>query len=103
MLTNFYIDGFNLYYRALQGTPYKWLNLRKLAEALFPLDTIHKVCYFTALITPRPNDLTQPQRQQGIPEGTRDPAGHRNPLRHFPCPYQVPPASDIGARAPFVR
>ena len=64
MLTNFYIDGFNLYYRALQGTPYKWLNLRKLAEALFPLDTIHKVCYFTALITPRPNDLTQPQRQQ---------------------------------------
>ena len=64
MITNFYIDGFNLYYRALQGTPYKWLNLRKLAEALFPRDTIHKICYFTAPITPRPNDITQPQRQQ---------------------------------------
>ena len=64
MITNVYIDGFNLYYRALQGTPYKWLNLRKLAEALFPQDTIRKVCYFTALIIPRPNDVTQPQRQQ---------------------------------------
>ena len=64
MITNFYIDGFNLYYRALQGTPFRWLNLQRLAGSLFPRDTIHKVCYFTALITPRPSDPTQPQRQQ---------------------------------------
>ena len=64
MITNVYVDGFNLYYRALQGTRYKWLNLRNLAEALFPHDTIHRVCYFTALISPRPGDPTQPQRQQ---------------------------------------
>jgi hypothetical protein len=25
-----YVDGFNLYYRALKGTPYKWLDLNKM-------------------------------------------------------------------------
>ena len=64
MLTNVYIDGFNLYYRALKETPFKWLNLRNLAEVLFPEYTIQKVSYFTALITARPNDPIQPQRQQ---------------------------------------
>jgi hypothetical protein len=27
--TSIYIDGFNLYYRALKGTPYKWLDVKK--------------------------------------------------------------------------
>ena len=31
MITNVYIDGFNLYYRALKDTPFRWLDLRKLA------------------------------------------------------------------------
>ena len=48
MLTNLYVDGFNLYYRALKDTPFRWVDLRKLAEALFPNDTIGTVCYFTA-------------------------------------------------------
>lgn len=64
MITNLYVDGFNLYYRALRGTTFKWLDLRKLAENLFPQDTIHRVCYFTSLLKPRPNDPSQPQRQQ---------------------------------------
>ncbi len=64
MITNLYIDGFNLYYRALKGTEFKWLDLRKLAETLFPKDTIQRICYFTALISPRSNDPSQPQRQQ---------------------------------------
>ena len=53
MITNVYIDGFNLYYRALRHTPFKWLDLRKLSETLFPQDTIHRVCYFTALLIDR--------------------------------------------------
>ena len=48
MITNVYIDGFNLYYRALKDTPFRWLDLRKLAETVFPQDDIHRVCYFTA-------------------------------------------------------
>ncbi len=64
MKTNLYIDGFNLYYRALKDTPFRWLDLQTLAEALFPQDTISQVCYFTALLDARPSDPTQPQRQQ---------------------------------------
>ncbi|MEZ4698542.1 MAG: NYN domain-containing protein [Rhodothermales bacterium] len=60
-----YIDGFNLYYGALKGTPYKWLDLRKLCQGL--LDQTHQIDaikYYTALINARSNDPTQPQRQQ---------------------------------------
>ena len=63
MITNLYIDGFNLYYRAVKGTPFKWLDLRKLSETLFPQDTIHKISYFTALLDARPGDPNQPRRQ----------------------------------------
>ena len=54
MITNLYIDGFNLYYRALKDTPFRWLDLRKLAETLFPQDAINRVCYFTARLDARP-------------------------------------------------
>jgi hypothetical protein len=30
--THVYIDGFNLYYGALKKTPYKWLNIKRLAD-----------------------------------------------------------------------
>ena len=64
MITNIYVDGFNLYYRALKDTPFRWLDLRKLAEVLFPEDTIHRVSYFTALLDARRDNPSQPQRQQ---------------------------------------
>lgn len=64
MRTNIYIDGFNLYYRALKDTQFRWLDLRKLAEVIFPQDTINRVCYFTARLDARPGNLAQPQRQQ---------------------------------------
>ena len=64
MITNFYIDGLNLYYRALRGTTYKWLDLRALAVTLFPDDEIRRICYFTALFDARPEDPSQPERQR---------------------------------------
>ena len=64
MITNVYIDGFNLYYRALKDTPFRWVDLRKLAETLFPQDDIHRVCYFTARLDARPGNPSQRQRQQ---------------------------------------
>ena len=64
MITNLYVDGFNLYYRALKDTPFRWLDLRKLGETLFPQDSIHRVCYFTARLDARPGNPSQPQRQQ---------------------------------------
>ena len=30
MNTYVYVDGFNLYYGAVKGTPYKWLNINAL-------------------------------------------------------------------------
>ena len=64
MTTNLYIDGFNLYYRALKDTPFRWLDLRRLAETLFPQDSINRVCYFTARLDARPGNPSQRQRQQ---------------------------------------
>lgn len=62
--TNVYVDGFNLYFGALKKTPYRWLNVLKLCQFLLPNHHIHQIKYFTALVKPRPNDLTQPIRQQ---------------------------------------
>ncbi len=63
MITNVYIDGFNLYYRTLKDTPYRWLDLRRLAETLFSQDSINRVCYFTARLDARPGNPNQPRRQ----------------------------------------
>ena len=64
MRVTMYIDGFNLYYRALRGTPYRWLDVGKLARLLLPRHQIGRIRYFTALVTSRPEDPTQAQRQQ---------------------------------------
>ncbi len=62
--TNIYVDGFNLYYGALRKTPYRWVNLEALFRFLLPKNTIQEIKYFTALVSARPNDPSQPQRQQ---------------------------------------
>jgi hypothetical protein len=60
-----YVDGFNLYYRALKGTAFKWLNLSELAKrVLDPADTVDKVRYFTARVSARSGDPDAPRRQQ---------------------------------------
>lgn len=52
MRTYVYIDGFNLYYRALKGTPYKWSNLKALfIQPLNPQNKIQAIKYFTALVS----------------------------------------------------
>ncbi len=64
MRTSIYIDGFNLYYRALKGTPYKWLDLKALSSHI--LQYHHKITeikYFTALVSGL-FDPDQPIRQK---------------------------------------
>ena len=46
-----YVDGFNLYYGAVKGTPYKWLDLEKYFQLLRPHDDLQAIRYFTALIS----------------------------------------------------
>ena len=64
MKTIVYIDGFNLYYGAVKGTPYKWLDVLALCKFLLPKNEIVQIKYFTALVTARPTDPDQPNRQQ---------------------------------------
>lgn len=59
-----YIDGFNLYYNAVKGTPYKWLDLHKLCGLILPEYSIVKIKYFTARVSARKADPKKPSRQQ---------------------------------------
>lgn len=64
MKTNIYVDGLNLYYRAVQGTPYKWLDIVALFQKMYPQNTICKIKYFTSIVSSRPNDPGKSMRQQ---------------------------------------
>jgi hypothetical protein len=59
-----YIDGFNLYYGAVKGTPHKWLNLRRMCQLLLPQASVTKIKYFTARVSARRDDPHKPTRQQ---------------------------------------
>lgn len=64
MRARVYVDGFNLYYRALKGTPYRWLNIVELAKRLLDRDDIiDHVRYFTARVKARATDPDAPRRQ----------------------------------------
>lgn len=58
-----YIDGFNLYKRALQASPYKWLNLAQMTEMILSGYSIIKTNYYSALVDSPPHDPQQTQRQ----------------------------------------
>ena len=64
MRTRVYIDGYNLYYSCLKRSPYKWLNVHALATDQLSKNQIDRVRYFTARVSARPHDPTQPQRQE---------------------------------------
>lgn len=64
MKTHVYVDGFNLYYGCLRGTPYRWLDPRALVQSLLrPGHEIQKIKYFTAQVTALPNNPNAPARQ----------------------------------------
>ena len=64
MRTFVYVDGFNLFYGALKGTPFKWLDPVSLFEkVLQPRHDILKFKYFTARVSGTPVDPSKPQRQ----------------------------------------
>lgn len=64
--TAVYIDGFNLYFRCLKGTPYRWLDLRAFASRIAPKNaTIINVRYFTARVMVLPgHDQKDPAHQE---------------------------------------
>ena len=63
-LTDVFIDGLNFYYGAVKGSPYKWIDFRKLSENVLPEHRIGRIYYFTAPVQSRPPDIEQPLRQE---------------------------------------
>ena len=63
MITNVYVDGFNLYYCCLKGTAFKWLDIAALCKNIYPRNKINRIRYFTARIQPTPNDPHKARRQ----------------------------------------
>lgn len=53
-----YIDGFNLYYGAIQRTAYKWLDLERYFSLVRQDDDIQAINYFTAVVQ-TPNRVSQ--------------------------------------------
>lgn len=93
-----YVDGFNLYYGALKGTPYKWLDLNTLFSNVFPKNNIVAVRYFTAAINALPSDPDQPTRQQLFWRALRTLPGLSIIEGHYLChpkrmPLVNPPAN----------
>ncbi|HKS92410.1 MAG TPA: NYN domain-containing protein [Tepidiformaceae bacterium] len=64
--TNVYVDGFNLYYGAVRGTPYKWLDIVRLCRTILPKNHIQRVRYFTARTKARPDDPNVRDRQEAF-------------------------------------
>lgn len=63
MKTIVYVDGFNLYYRALKKTKYKWLDLQALCKDVLPQTCdITRINYYTARVSARV-DPTSPKDQ----------------------------------------
>lgn len=57
-----YVDGFNLYFRALKDRPeFKWLDVARMVSLAYPDDEILSVAYFTAHIK---NDYRKQLRQK---------------------------------------
>ncbi|MGO2241102.1 MAG: NYN domain-containing protein [Halomonas sp.] len=56
MQTAFFIDGYNVFYGLLAGTPYKWLDLPSLLSAIIheqnPHSQVAEIHYFTSPVQP---------------------------------------------------
>ena len=67
MRTFVYVDGFNLYYGALKGTPWRWLDPVALFEKIpQPQHEIVAVKYSTARVSETAGDPSKPQRQDAF-------------------------------------
>src|SRR5215211_2906147 len=68
--TNVYVDGFNFYYGCFQNRKHsqdryhKWLDLAAFLQVALPRDQIHRIRYFSAIVSGSPQDRDKPIRQQ---------------------------------------
>ena len=104
MKTYFYIDAFNLYYGSCRNTPYKWLDLQKMLAIVFPKNSIEKIKYYTARISPRPHDPDQPMRQEIYLRALKTIPNLEIYFGHFLThPVFLPLVNPVPGKNPFVE
>ncbi len=105
MHANVYIDAFNLYYRALRRTAYRWLDLRALAlELLGSAFELHHIRYFTAPIKAQSRDPQKHIRQQTYFRALRTlPALSIHEGHFLSNPVLMPRAEPQRGETPLVR
>lgn len=94
-----YVDGFNFYYRALKKTPHRWIDLNTLVRRMMPNSTIVGIKYYTALVSSRPHNPDQPQRQQLYLRALRTIPNLEIHLGHY-LMHEVPMAKVVPAGQP---
>lgn len=99
------MDGFNLYYGALKGTPWRWLDLRALLEQrLRPRHDINCIRYFTARVSNRPDNPGASQRQDVYLRALQTLPGLTLHFGEFRTrPTWLPLVSPAGGRPRFAR
>ena len=103
MRTLIYVDGFNLYFGLLKGTPHKWLDIAEFVR--HHIRASHQIVglkYFTATVTARPQDPQAPVRQGVYLRALRSLPDTQVILGHFlskqrALPLAVPPPSGCGS------
>jgi len=101
--TNVYIDGFNLYYGVIKGSPYRWLDLDKLCRLMLPKNEVGQIKYFTAIVSARPHDPDQPVRQQTYLRAIRTLPNVSVILGHFLSHPVMMPRADKPGQVRVVR
>ena len=83
------MGGLNLYYRALRGTPHRWLDLGELAQILLPAHQIRRIRFFTAKVSNTPVYRRRAQAKRAPhddrPPACRDDGGTPTPAHDDPC------------------
>jgi len=104
MRTNVYVDGFNLYYGCLKGSPYRWLDLDALCTRLLPKHAIARVRYFTAKVSARPNKPHDPVHQDAYLRALATRPSVSIHLGHFSTkPAKMPLANPVPGGPKFAE
>jgi uncharacterized LabA/DUF88 family protein len=102
--THVYIDGFNLYYGAVKGTPYRWLDVARLCTLLLPRHSITAIRYFTARVKGTPSDPDQTIRQEVYLRALRTLPGLTIHFGHFlQHPVSMPLAGNPSQRVRVLK
>lgn len=101
--TYVYVDGFNLYYGALKGTTFRWLDLYALCSKLLKHNDIVCIKYFTARVSARGSKKDAPVHQDIYLRALRTCPQVEIYFGHFLSHPRVMPLADGSGTAKVIR